>query len=258
MRTPAASSLITLATMLVALCACTQPAAPPTQSSAQSPPASTSVEEPVRAPLRVRAEQSIPPVMVRIPGQSFEVGRYEVTFGQWDACVAAGGCNGYRPDDEGWGRGDRPVINVSLNDAQAFVQWLSQHTGQRYRLPTSAEWETAARAGTTTNYWWGVQHPVCDESAHNGANFDACTDDRTRPVGSFPPNPYGVYDIHGNVAEWVDGCDYDGPDDTSCSLRLFRGGSWNSDPELLRSRSANGDDPATRSISLGFRVARIL
>src|SRR5688572_15663915 len=103
MRTPAASSLITLAAMLVALCACTQPAAPPTQSSAQSPPASTPVGEPVRAPLRVRAEQSIPPVMVRIPGQSFEVGRYEVTFGQWDACVAAGGCNGYRPDDEGWG-----------------------------------------------------------------------------------------------------------------------------------------------------------
>src|SRR5687767_8745478 len=156
MRMPAASSLITLAVMLAALCACAPPAAPPTQSSAQSLPAPP-----------VRTEQSIPPVMVRIPGQNFEVGRYEVTFGQWDACVAAGGCNDYRPDDEGWGRGDRPVINVSLHDAQAFVQWLSQHTGQRYRLVTSAEWETAARAGRITNHWWGVRHAVCDESAHN-------------------------------------------------------------------------------------------
>ena len=245
MRTPAASSLITLAVMLAALCACAPPAAPPTQSSAQSLPAPP-----------VRAEQSIPPVMVRIPGQNFEVGRYEVTFGQWDACVAAGGCNDYRPDDEGWGRGDRPVINVSLHDAQAFVQWLSQHTGQRYRLVTSAEWETAARAGRITNHWWGVRHAVCDESAHNGANFDACTDDRTRPVGSFPPNPYGLYDMHGNVAEWVDGCEDNGPDDASCSLRVFSGGSWQSDAEGIGARSGSADAPATRFSGLGFRVAR--
>ena len=111
------------------------------------------------------------PEMVNIPGQSFAAGRYEVTFAEWDACVAAGGCNGYRPSDEGWGRGDRPVINVSWNDAQAYVQWLSERTGQRYRLLTSTEWEIAARAGTTTEYSWGDEAPVCDQRARNAANF---------------------------------------------------------------------------------------
>jgi hypothetical protein len=191
------------------------------------------------------------PEMVRIPGQNFEVGRYEVTFAQWDECVAAGGCNGYRPDDQGWGRGNRPVTNVSWNDAQAYVQWLSSQTGERYRLLTEAEWEYAARAGTTTNFSWGDQDPVCDQSAGNGANFGGCTDDRTRPVGSFQPNGFGLYDVHGNVWEWVEDC-YDG----SCSSRVIRGGSWANGPGWLRSPFRLWSYPGENDNVVGFRVAR--
>ena len=122
------------------------------------------------------------PEMVRIPGRSFLAGKHEVTFAEWDACVAGGGCNGYRPEDRGWGRGRRPVTNVSWNDAQAYVQWLSNKTGKRYRLLTSEEWEFAARAGTTTEYSWGNEEPACNESARNGANFAACPDNRTRQL----------------------------------------------------------------------------
>lgn len=191
------------------------------------------------------------PEMVRIPGENFEVGRTEVTFAQWDACVAAGGCNGYRPGDQGWGRGNRPVINVNWNDAQAFVQWLSQRTGQRYRLLTSAEWETGARAGTTTNYSWGDSEPVCDQSARNGANFRSCTDERTRSVGSFQPNAFGLYDVHGNVWEWVEDCF-----NSSCTHRVLRGGTWSSYPYGLRSADRNGGNLTYRSDSIGFRLAR--
>jgi formylglycine-generating enzyme required for sulfatase activity len=195
------------------------------------------------------------PEMVRVPERSFEVGRYEVTFAQWDACVAAGGCNGYRPGDEGWGRGNRPVINVSWNDAQAYVRWLSQRTGQRYRLLTLAEWEIAARAGTTTNFSWGDQDPVCDQNARNGANFRACTDDRTRPVGSFQPNAFGLYDVHGNVSEWLEDCLESG---SACSNRKVRGGSWYADPQYLRSASQSANDATIPGNNLGFRVARTL
>ncbi len=193
------------------------------------------------------------PEMVRVPGRNFEVSPTEVTFAQWDACVAAGGCNGYRPSDEGWGRGNRPVINVSWNDAQAYVQWLSQHTGQIYRLLTSAEWEIAARAGTTTSFSWGDQDPICDENVRNGANFSACTDDRTRPVGSFQPNAYGLYDMHGNVWEWVDDC-YD----SSCSMRILRSSSWSTDPSNVHWANNYANDPSARTFEFGFRVARRL
>ncbi len=205
--------------------------------------------DPVAASAQALSDQSgALPEMVRIPGQNFEVGRYEVTFAQWDVCVA-GGCNGYRPSDQGRGRGNLPVIYVSWSDAQAYVQWLSQRTGQRYRLLTSAEWEMAARAGTTTNFSWGDQDPVCDPRARNGANCESCTDDRTRPVGSFQPNGFGLYDVHGNVWEWVE--------DAEGSSRVLRGGSWND--ELLSLRSANRlgrINPTFRDFVVGFRVAR--
>lgn len=191
------------------------------------------------------------PDMVRIPGQPFAAGRYEVTFAQWDACVAAWGCtlNGYRPSDAGWGRGNRPVISVSWNHAQAYVQWLSRRTGRHYRLLTSDEWEIATRAGTTTNFSWGDQDPVCDPSAPNGANFSDCTDDRTWPAGSFQPNAYGLYDVHGNVWEWVEDC-YD----PSCSFRVIRGGNWYADPEYLRSAFRSLLDPNSYNSFVGFRV----
>jgi formylglycine-generating enzyme required for sulfatase activity len=217
---------------------------PQTQEAAQ-PPAQTRVEELVRTP-PLSAEAL--PEMVRIPGRNFEVGRYEVTFAQWDACVTAGGCNVYTPYDPGWGRGNRPVINVSWNDAQAYVQWLSQNTGQRYRLLTEAEWEYAARAGTTTNFWWGDQDPVCDRGARSGAQSYSCTPNRTLPVGSFQPNGFGLYDVHGNVSEWVE--------DAEGSSRFLRGGSWSNLPQNLRSAYRLRGYPTGRNDNHGFRVAR--
>lgn len=196
------------------------------------------------------ASEAPPPDMVRIPGHNFEAGRFEVTFAEWDACVADGGCNGYRPSDQGWGRGRRPLINVSWNDAQAYVQWLSQRTGRQYRLLTEREWEIAARAGTTTDYSWGDDPPVCDQNARNGANFSECTDNRTRPVGSFQPNGFGLYDVHGNVWEWVQ--------DSDGSSRVVRGGAWYYDPGGLRSADRVWGQPTSRNDSLGFRLARTL
>lgn len=216
-----------------------------TQSASAMPPPPARAEEPVRT---LPPSAIALPEMVSIPGQNFEVGRYEVTFAQWDACVAAGGCNGYRPPDQGWGRGNRPVINVNWNDAQAYVQWLSHQTGQRYRLLTSSEWEFAARAGATTNFSWGDQDPVCDQSARNGANFSACRDDRTQPVGSFQPNGFGLYDVHGNAWEWVE-------DPAGWWTRGMRGGSWNAYPQNLRFAYRGANNSSTRLL-VGFRVAR--
>jgi formylglycine-generating enzyme required for sulfatase activity len=190
------------------------------------------------------------PEMVRIPGQSFAAGRYEVTFAEWDACVADGGCDGYRPNDEGWGRGRRPVINVSWNDAQAYTQWLSGRTGQQYRLLTSAEWGVAALAGSTSRYSWGGELPVCDESARNGANFSGCADDRTRPVGSFPPNALGLHDVDGNIKEWTDSCV-----DRACAELVIRGGCWNCWRYSGAANTFNGE-PNGRGPRTGFRLGK--
>ena len=197
---------------------------------------------------------------------SFALSKYEVTFAQWDACVAAGGCNGYRPDDQGWGRGDRPVIKVNWGDAQSYVAWLSAQTGKDYRLPSEAEWEYAARAGTETRYHWG------DEIGVNRANCDGCGsqwDDRqTAPVGSFGPNAWGLHDMHGNVFEWPQDCwndDYQGaPSDGSawesgdCSRRILRSGSWAASPGILRSASRFIGTADTRARDNGFRIVRSL
>ena len=202
--------------------------------------------------------------------QAFAVSKYEVTFAQWDACVLSGGCGGYRPDDEGWGRGTRPVIYVSWEDAQAYVSWLSSQTGENYRLLSEAEWEYVTRAGTQTTYSWG------NDIGSDRANCDGCgsrwDDDRTAPVGSFQANGFGVYDMHGNVWEWVEDCWNDryrrAPSDGSawlrgdCEQRVFRGGTWYHSPEVLRSsyRSTYVTSFSTgyRSSGVGFRVARTL
>ena len=197
-------------------------------------------------------------------GARFAVGVYEVTFEEWDACVSAGGCGGYRPDDEGWGRGQRPVINVSWEDAQAYVAWLSGETGEAYRLLSEAEWEYVARAGTTTRYHWG------DDIGRNLANCDGCgsrwDDELTSPVGSFGANAFGLYDVHGNVEEWVEDCwndSYAGaPRDGSawmsgyCSLHVLRGGSWYYLPRVLRAANRSWIDSGIRYDHVGFRVAR--
>ncbi|CAK0771690.1 formylglycine-generating enzyme [uncultured Gammaproteobacteria bacterium] len=197
-------------------------------------------------------------------GYSLAAGKYAVTFAEWDACVAGGGCNGYRPEDQGWGRGRRPVIHVSWNDAQAYVQWLSRKTGQRYRLLSESEWEYVARAGTTTTYWWG------NDVGRNNANCAGCgsqwDNKQTAPVGSFAPNAFGLYDTAGNVWQWVEDC-YEGnyqnlpTDDKAstsekCEYRVGRGGSWLSYPRYLRAAYRNGLTPGHFYNSLGFRVAR--
>ena len=195
------------------------------------------------------------PEMVVVPGgqfgRPFAVGVYEVTFGEWDACVSGGGCGGYRPDDEGWGRGRRPVMNVNWEDAKAYVRWLSEKTGEDYRLLSEAEWEYVARAGTTTAYWWG------NDVGRNRANCDGCGSRwdvrQTAPVGSFSANPFGLHDVHGNVWEWVEDC-WEG----DCGRRVLRGGSWVNIPGDLRSAYRGGYTTGNRNDVNGFRVARTL
>jgi formylglycine-generating enzyme required for sulfatase activity len=201
----------------------------------------------------------------------FAVSKYEVTFDDWDACVKGGGCNGYNPGDQ-WGREQRPVINVDWYDAQRYVAWLSQVTGKTYRLLSESEYEYAARAGTTTAYPWG------DDIMLNGKAMAHCAgcgsheyERQTAPVGAFPPNKFGLYDMVGNVWEWVEDCvhiDYKGaPADGSawiaenggnCTNRITRGGSWNHSPEQLRSEYQTIAPSGTRLIEIGFRVARML
>ena len=193
------------------------------------------------------------------------MGVYEVTFEEWDACRRDGGCT-HNPADHGWERGKRPVIDVSWEDAQEYVAWLSRKTGERYRLLSESEWEYVARSGTETRYWWG------DEVVRNRANCDGCGSrwdgERTAPVGSFSANAYGLHDVHGNVWEWVEDCWNEGytgaPSNGSawesgdCTRRVLRGGSWSSKPQNLRSAIRSWDTAGNRNDLAGFRVARTL
>ncbi|MDE0274082.1 MAG: SUMF1/EgtB/PvdO family nonheme iron enzyme [Gammaproteobacteria bacterium] len=195
----------------------------------------------------------------------FALSATEVTFAQWDDCAAGGGCDGYRPFDEGWGRGTHPVVNVSWYDAQRYATWLSGQTGAQYRLPTESEWEYAARAGTTTRYSWGEQ--VGENRANCGGCGAAWNNRRhSAPVGSFKPNAWGLYDMHGNVWEWVQdayqlkygGANDVGEDKGSEPPRVLRGGSWISSPKYLRSAYRFRYAPDGRYFIVGFRVARTL
>ena len=193
------------------------------------------------------------------------VSKFEVTFEQWDACVANGACP--HVSDSNMGRGPQPVINVSLDNAQQYVAWMSTMTGRPYRLLSEAEWEYAARAGTTTAYSWG------DEIGKNNANCNGCGSEwdsqRTAPVGSFAPNRFGLYDMHGNVWEWVEDClhtNYEGaPKDGSawlaqgdCNRRVVRGGSWAGFPVGLRSALRFWYSTDDHGTDLGLRIARTL
>jgi formylglycine-generating enzyme required for sulfatase activity len=194
------------------------------------------------------------------------LGKHEVSFAEWDACVAGGGCNGFRPDDHGWGRGNRPVIGVGWEDAAAYTRWLSQKTGQRYRLPSEAEWEYAARAGTATAYWWG------DTVERGRANCAGCGSlfdgKKTAPADGFDANPFGLVNMLGNAAEWVADCwsaSYAGaPADGSaverppCSERVLRGGAFNQAPGYATAASRYKYDASVRYYAHGFRVAKEL
>lgn len=193
--------------------------------------------------------------------RSLAVGRYSVTFAEWDACVADGGCNGYRPDDAGWGRERRPAIFVNWADTQGYIQWLRAKTGRNYRLLTEAEWEYAARGGSRTWYYFG--NSITDANANFGHNRG-----RTLPVGGFPANAFGLYDMTGNVAQWVEDCHHDSylgaPADGSawttgdCSKRNVRGGAWSLHGWSVRTAQRIGDPADQRNDHLGFRVARDL
>ena len=208
--------------------------------------------------------------------RAFAMGKFEVTFAQWDACAAEGGCK-HRPHDETWGRGRRPVINVSWHDATDFVAWIARKTGKTYRLPTEAEWEYAARGITKAS----APHPPFSTGTtinYKQANYDAnftygdgkmgLFRQKTVEVGRFPRNAFGLHDMHGNVWEWVQDCYKDSyrgtPTDGSavvspdCSLRILRGGAWNYFPQLLRSAYRYATAPDIRLDIAGFRVARSL
>jgi formylglycine-generating enzyme required for sulfatase activity len=207
----------------------------------------------------------------------FAVAKYQLTFADWDACVTGGGCNGYKPNDQGWCLGRQhcrqPVINVNWNDAQAYVAWLSAVTGKTYRLLSEAEYEYTARGGTTTAYPWG------DDIKFNGMTMANCSGCGSKwdgaqpaPVGSFAANKFGLYDMVGNVFEWTEDCvhaNYNGaPGDGSawleaansvnCIDRLVRGGSWLTPPDTLRSAARSRRSTGTRYDFIGFRVARTL
>jgi formylglycine-generating enzyme required for sulfatase activity len=194
----------------------------------------------------------------------FAVSKFDVTFTDWDACVSVGGCP--QVTDSGFGRGTKPVINVNWDEAQKYVAWFSKITGEPYRLLSEAEWEYAARAGTATAYSWG------DEIGKGNANCNGCGSQwdskEASPVGSFKPNGFGLYDMAGDVWQWVQDCyhgDYNGaPSDGSawttgnCSNRVVRGGSWNYGPRNLRSAVRYGNSFDVRIVNLCFRVARTL
>ncbi len=215
----------------------------------------------------------------------FAVSKFEVTNAEWNACINSGGCV-YRPSawlqphgrlghqkqlqsgDAEWGYAARPVINVSWEEiTKQYLTWLNRVTGQSYRLLTEAEWEYAARAGKTTRYSWG------DELGENNANCQTCKsrwdDELTAPVGSFKPNDFGLYDMHGNIFEWVQDCYNDkayataptdgsaAPDEPNCN-RVLRGGSWQSNARATRAAFRNAMFPAYRLNGYGFRVARDL
>jgi formylglycine-generating enzyme required for sulfatase activity len=196
----------------------------------------------------------------------FWVSKYEVTFAEWDACAAAGGCS-HMPDDRGLGRDKRPVIGINWMNANKYFGWLSQKTGKTYRLLSEAEWEYVARAGSATAFWWG------QDVGRGNANCNGCGSEwdgaKTAPVGSFTANGFGLHDTAGNVWEWVQDCyheSYDGaPTDGSawwegdCPARVLRGGSWNGPPEAVRSafRLRYGWGEVWRDYGgFGVRVAR--
>lgn len=220
-------------------------------------------------------EDEGPPHKVTI-AKPFALGKYEVTFDEWEACVADKACE--RTPDEGWGRGRRPVLHVNYDKATGYAKWLSAKTGQVYRLPSEAEWEYAARAGTAQNRPWGsdaaaacAHANVYDESAHMKYRFGwrpAKCDDKsveTAPVGSYAANAFGLHDMLGNVWEWVADCyvayanaptDGSAASSADCKKRISRGGSWNVFPIWVTASYRYGLEPVLKSSNLGFRVLR--
>ena len=200
---------------------------------------------------------------VDIPN-GFYISKYEVTFDQYDKFANATGRE--LPPDNGWGRGQRPVINISWYDAKAYTTWISSQTNQEYRLPTEIEWEYSARADSSTSFWYGNTvkpgYSVCDSC---GSQWDGVS---SAPVGSQASNPLGLFDMHGNVAEWVEDCYHDNYDGAptknevwlanQCENRVLRGGSWFDIPRVGRSATRYRAEPVLKASNWGFRVVRII
>jgi sulfatase modifying factor 1 len=207
----------------------------------------------------------------------FELAATEVTFAEWDACVADGGCVSpvsewayenrpvhppcvadapcQYPHDASWGRGKRPVINVSWEDVQHYVTWLNAKTGGKYRLPTSAEWEHAALAGARTDFPWGAK------LGKKNANCDGCgskwDNQQSAPVASFKPNRFGLYDMVGNVNEWVSTCfPSRAKGSVACSTYIYRGGAWPTVAKAMDPRFFNDLFGNLRKDYIGFRLAK--
>lgn len=208
-----------------------------------------------------RTAQEGPRTLITVP-RPFAISRHEITFAAWDACVQAGGCGGYVPPDQGWGRGTRPVINVNLTDIRAFTKWLDRYAfGAIYALPPEAYWEYAARAGSDTP--WATGSAIIGDDANILGQYG-----RTVPVGSFPANAFSLHDVHGNVRELTEGCvdvgyfgvptDGDPSPSGNCSLRSTRGGSYASLPAEARSAARAPVPHSQRSSEIGFRVMRVL
>lgn len=204
-----------------------------------------------------------PPHRVAI-NEPFAIGKYEITVEQWDACAQAGACPRISADASR--SRTSPVRDVSWDDAQLFVQWLSKTSGKNYRLPTEAEWEYAMRGGTSSRYWWG------DQMQTGKANCKECGEpwqrDAPVSVGSFAPNPYGLHDMNGSVWEWVSDCwhnSYKGApadarswDESNCRVRVIRGGSWREGASYMPSSTRFKYDASVRHSQNGFRVVRDL
>jgi formylglycine-generating enzyme required for sulfatase activity len=190
----------------------------------------------------------------------FSIGKYEITFSEWDYCEKAKACP--HAEDEGWGRGRQPVINVSWQDIQRYINWLNKKTGKVYRLPTEAEWEYAARGGGNNAYPWGNQID-CDK-ANYGYENSQCFIDKPKEVGSYvsQANSYGLYDTVGNVLEWTS--DYYAPYSSRTVInpkgasfgiyRVIKGGSWLSPSRKVRSSHRGFSSPSGRFKDLGFRL----
>jgi formylglycine-generating enzyme required for sulfatase activity len=212
--------------------------------------------------------------------KAFAVGKFEVTWDEWELCVAMRGCDGRPTGDAIFGKGKKPVINVSWDQARSYVDWLSRMTGKAYRLLTEAEWEYAARSGSETVYSFGndpadiCKHANIADQSYKRRGYTAASADcddkqaETAPVGSYPANAFGLYDMHGNVFEWVQDCHSDSykdaptdgsavADRSGCN-RVVRGGSWSDQPVYARSAYRNTLEPGFRDNFVGFRVGRVV
>ena len=208
-----------------------------------------------------RSGDELAPRTAQTPAR-FALSTTEITFKQWDACVAEGGCNGYRARDPGWGRGDRPVVNVSIDDARAYAAWLTLRTGQAYRLPTEAEWEYAARAGANGPFSFNGSLTTARANYHGRYAYNGPAGQyrqRSTPAASFEANAFGLHDMHGNVWEWTDDCwSTDAAPAADCSQFVLKGGAWNTGGWRLRAGHRIAGAASERDFDKGFRVARTL